>query len=219
MKEELKTKTNEFIKLARVIPLVHAAEGGVINLDDLLIDFIKYLQIQKVIQGETIVLAFPLSVVQDPGLSFVEVETWRTEQTGGGIMNDMIHLRDGRFLVISPDMICLYKEPKDYADGSEPQKTIFLYDEADMENIKKEWNKPGVIRKAPENKYILFGKDVCATLDEGGIDDVCAMIADGAEYQAIKTDGSNLSVLLGLKEEYKVHSFISAYQYDKILCI
>lgn len=46
-KEALKEKAKEFIKKCNVFPLVTANEGGVIHLEDLLVDFIKYIESEK----------------------------------------------------------------------------------------------------------------------------------------------------------------------------
>jgi len=46
-KEALIKLANEFIKKCHVIPGVHALEGGIIELSSLLIDFVKYLEIEN----------------------------------------------------------------------------------------------------------------------------------------------------------------------------
>jgi hypothetical protein len=43
-KLQLKIKANEFIKKCNVFSGVHAIEGGVVELDSLLVDFITYIQ-------------------------------------------------------------------------------------------------------------------------------------------------------------------------------
>lgn len=41
--DKLKPQAKEFVKKCNVMPLVTANEGGVIYLEELLVDFVKYL--------------------------------------------------------------------------------------------------------------------------------------------------------------------------------
>ena len=41
--KKLIPQAKEFVEKCSVIPLVHAKEGGVIYLEELLVDFVKYL--------------------------------------------------------------------------------------------------------------------------------------------------------------------------------
>lgn len=45
--KKLIPQAKEFVKKCNVMPLVHANEGGVIYLEELLIDFVKYLDDTK----------------------------------------------------------------------------------------------------------------------------------------------------------------------------
>jgi len=41
--DKLKPQAKDFIRKCNVIPLVHANEGGVLYLEELLVDFVRYL--------------------------------------------------------------------------------------------------------------------------------------------------------------------------------
>ena len=42
-KAKLLTKANEYIKKCNAVPVVHAFDGGVLELNSLLVDFVKYI--------------------------------------------------------------------------------------------------------------------------------------------------------------------------------
>lgn len=46
-KAELLVKANEYIKACNAVPLVHAFEGGVLELNSLLVDFVKYIKYEE----------------------------------------------------------------------------------------------------------------------------------------------------------------------------
>ncbi len=132
------------------------------------------------------------------------VKTACTEQTGGGVMNDQLHLSNGKLLVISEDLICLYENEEQYNTGNLPaSQTICLYD------IPK--------KEAKKDMHLLFGREVCETMAEEGIDEVCNLINDGAEYSIMKTDGSNLTAVLSELEDKGGYCFLTLDEYNKIL--
>lgn len=54
-------------------------------------------------------------------MTFVDrVETW---QTGGGVMVDIIHLKDGRILGINDELVVLYQDEDAFyeSNGDEPK--------------------------------------------------------------------------------------------------
>jgi hypothetical protein len=55
------------------------------------------------------------------------IKSAETEQTGGGVMNDIIILDDGTCIVIDYNAIGYYKNYNCYADGIEPIKLIDRY--------------------------------------------------------------------------------------------
>ena len=46
-KKKLEPLAKEFVKACNVMPLIRANEGGVIYLSDLLVDFIEYMEKNK----------------------------------------------------------------------------------------------------------------------------------------------------------------------------
>ena len=42
-KAELLTKANEYVKKCNAVPVVHAFDGGVLELNSLLVDFVKHM--------------------------------------------------------------------------------------------------------------------------------------------------------------------------------
>lgn len=43
---ELKPQAKEYIRACNVTPLVYANEGGIMYLEDILVDFVRYLSLQ-----------------------------------------------------------------------------------------------------------------------------------------------------------------------------
>lgn len=177
---------NEFIKRANIGGLCHALEGGVMEMNSVLVDFLNYA-----------------------GGQLTFVKTAYTEQTGGGIMNDQLHLINGKLLVISDDLVCLYDNKEQYNTGTPSPQTIYL-DEMPL---------PDITKVVKPDMYLLFGKEVCEVMAEDGIDEACNLINDGTEYSIMKTDGSNLSAILGQLEEYRGYCFLTLDEYNKILDI
>jgi hypothetical protein len=76
-----------------------------------------------------------------------------------------------------------------------------------------------IIYKSKPDMHLLFGREVCETMTEEGIDEVCNLINDGAEYSIMKTDGSNLSAIMSELEDKGGYLFITEEEYNKILNI
>ena len=237
----MKVKATEFIKAAHVIGMVHALEGGVIYLDDLLVDFIRYLKQekkptdklqkdlaleylsrcdQKIMAPHTSIndmVELLVNFLDYAGGQLTFVKTAYTEQTGGGVMNDQLHLANGKLLVISDDLVCLYENEEQYNTGDLPApQTIYLY-----ETPKAKEPKPDM--------YLLFGKEVCEAMaeyrsfniidDSEPMQEVLDLINDGAEYCIMKTDGTNLPAILSELEDKGGYCFVTLDEYTKILDI
>jgi hypothetical protein len=92
--------------------------------------------------------------------------------------------------------------------------------EEEKQHFIEEWKKSSgtIIYKAPERKisYLLFGKDVCHAMEDG-IDEVLALIDDGADYDLIETDGADIASLLDKCNGCNGYAFLTKEEYDKIL--
>jgi hypothetical protein len=69
-----------------------------------------------------------------PNYEFIEkIETYNS---GGNVMLDAITLKDGRYLVISDEVMCLYDSEDAFNNGEyDDSKCIELYDYREMENV------------------------------------------------------------------------------------
>jgi len=60
-----------------------------------------------------------------------------TYNSGGNVMIDAITLKDGRYIVISDEVMCIYGSKEDFENGEcvENDKCIELYDYRDMDVV------------------------------------------------------------------------------------
>ena len=56
-----------------------------------------------------------------------EVKKIETYQTGGDVMNDIVYLKNGQVLVISGDVVCLYKDYDSYEENLEDSDMGSIY--------------------------------------------------------------------------------------------
>jgi hypothetical protein len=174
------------------------------------------------------------------GLTFVK-EAY-TEQSGGGVMLDMLTLDDGKVICISNDMIGYYESMESFNSNdkapqyierfeiSKPQEVkgeIFIkndYSPEEIERFIKEWNSASsgqiiYVKEKKNESFLLFGKEVCDIMEEETIGEVCRVIEDGASYSIFKTDGTNVAALLQEVEEHGAYCYITEEQYNQILSI
>jgi hypothetical protein len=150
---------------------------------------------EHVTEVTTLISDTAISVLEKLNLSFIRDAI--TSSPGGNTMLDFITLDDGQYLVISNDNIYLY-----------PSWESFIMGKDDLTISRRE-------RK--QTMYLLFGKDVCDSLQEDGIDEACRLIEDGAEFQVVKSLGGDLKAVLDHLDTYGAYVFIKEEEYNKII--
>jgi hypothetical protein len=106
---------------------------------------------------------------------------------------------------------------------SDPSPVIAVAEisEEDAKKFLEEWKNSEsgqIIYKEKEKSlsYLLFGKEVCEILAEDGLEEAVKLIEDGAEYELMETDGSNLPSVMSQLENYGGYCFLTQEQYTQI---
>lgn len=63
------------------------------------------------------------------------IESTETHDTGGNVMNDVIHLKSGMILVVTDEVVCCYSD-RDYQLGLDPLWCVAEYDTDGFELLK-----------------------------------------------------------------------------------
>ena len=120
-------------------------------------------------------------------------------------MNDTMILDDGKWLVISDDLIGLYYTKEAYESG-EPNQSMTRYEDS--------------VHTEKKLTYLLFGREVCSALAEGEFyGEVIDLIMDGAEFSVIASDGNDLLAILQELENLGSYAFITDDQYSQLIQI
>lgn len=72
----------------------------------------------------------------EANLSFVESVS--THNTGGNVMNDLVHLKNGMILAITDEIVCCYSD-RDYQAGQSPLWCVSNYDTDGPEFDQPDW--------------------------------------------------------------------------------
>jgi hypothetical protein len=107
---------------------------------------------------------------------------------------------------------------------SDPSPVIAVAEisEEDAKKFLEEWKNSEsgqIIYKEKPRTYLLFGREVCEILAEDGLEEAMRVIEDGAEYELMETDGSNLPSVMSQLENYGGYSFLTKEQYEQIFNI